>query len=173
MEKFDVVIGLERLADARAKWNKGRREFDTGYYRVLARLVHEGARAYMSDREMAKALGVTTAVVRNFMRSQGLGRVHGKRALSEAAAKALRENAALLGVKPHEMDLTSPLAYLPMGSDLRSQLQDQTTAQVVDEEEAFPETDLDAIERWADDHFTQGEVAVVLRLVEEFGWKKP
>lgn len=31
----------------------------------------------------------------------------------------------------------------------------------------------DAIERWADDYFTQGEVAVVMRLVEEFGWRPP
>lgn len=29
------------------------------------------------------------------------------------------------------------------------------------------------IERWADDHFTQGEVAVVMRLVEDFGWRPP
>lgn len=29
----------------------------------------------------------------------------------------------------------------------------------------------EAIERWADDHFTQGEVAVVMRLYDEFGWR--
>jgi hypothetical protein len=32
---------------------------------------------------------------------------------------------------------------------------------------------LTAIERWADDHFTQGEVAVVMRLAHEFGWHPP
>ena len=31
----------------------------------------------------------------------------------------------------------------------------------------------DVIERWADDHFTQGEVAVVMRLFDEFGWRPP
>ncbi len=35
------------------------------------------------------------------------------------------------------------------------------------------EAEIDAIERWADDHFTQGEVIVVMRLVEEFGWRPP
>lgn len=33
--------------------------------------------------------------------------------------------------------------------------------------------DVEGIERWADDHFTQGEVVVVMRLVEEFGWRPP
>jgi hypothetical protein len=137
MRKFDVVIGLERLAEARRRWNDGRKEFDTGFDRALSRLVHEGTREFMSPREMANVLGWPVGRMRTFMQKHNLNPRDGKRVLSDQAAKALRENAALLGVKPHEMDLTSPLAYLPMGNDLRTQLQDQTTAQVKE----FPETD--------------------------------
>lgn len=135
MQKFDVVIGLERLAEARKRWNEGRRDFDAGYEKVLLLLVHEGARAFMSDREMATVLGWTTGRMRAFMRKVGLSPAAGKRVLREEASKALRENAELMGIRPHEVDLSSPLAYLPMGNDLRKQLQDQQVSRVTAESE--------------------------------------
>ena len=137
MNKFDVTIGLERARDARKQWNEARREFDVGYYKVVNRLIHEGARAFMSAREMAVVLDVPSTKVRALMKQAGLTPTSGKRALSEQAAKALQTNAALMGVKPHEMDLTSPLAYLPMGDTLRRELEAKTTSQVTE----FPETE--------------------------------
>jgi hypothetical protein len=132
VNKFDVTIGLERARDARKQWNEARREFDVGYYKVVNRLIHEGARAFMSAREMAVVLDVPSTKVRALMKQAGLNTTSGKRALSEQAAKALQTNAALMGVKPHEMDLTSPLAYLPMGDTLRRELETKTVSQVTE-----------------------------------------
>lgn len=137
MQKFDVQIALEKVADARNKWSAAQREFQRGHERVLARLVHEAARNFMSVGEVAKFSGLSPKRVRTIMRLHGLNPSHGKRLLSDTAAKALSENAELLGIQPHEMDLTSPLAYLPMGNDLRSALQDQTNAGVTDLPEEF------------------------------------
>lgn len=137
MEKFDVDMGLERLAEARQQWVVGRREFDAGYDRVLAVLLHEAVRVYMSVADIARALNVPRFRVRDLLRGHGLNPRDGKRVLSDQAAKALRENAELLGIKPHEMDLTSALAYLPMGEALRKELQEKTVSQVTE----FPETE--------------------------------
>lgn len=132
MQKFDVQIALEKVGEARREWTARQREFQSGVDSVLAVLFHEAARCYMSADEIAKASGLTTKQVRDRMKRLGLHPSAGKRALSDYAAKALAENAELLGVKPQDMDLTSPLVYLPMGNDLRSQLQDQRNAQVTD-----------------------------------------
>lgn len=132
MRKFDVQIALEKVGEARAEWSARQREFQAGVDSVLAVLLHEAARAYMSPDEIAKASGLSRSQVRDRMKRLGLSPSNGKRALSDQAAKALRENAALLGVKPHEMDLTSPLAYLPMGEQMKRDLQEQRIVRVTD-----------------------------------------
>lgn len=140
MQKIDVQIALEKLCDETAQWNAGRRQFNEALDKVLARLVHEGARAFMSDREMAKSLGWTTTRMRTFMRHHGLNPRDGKRALSAQAAEALTTNAALLGIDPSQMDLTSPLAYLPMGKQLADEFRNGNVSKV-HEEDVFPETE--------------------------------
>lgn len=130
MRKFDVVIGLERARDARKAWTDGRREFDKDYMKVVRRLIHEGCRAFMSAREMANALGVPTTRVTDIMRVDGLSPSLGKRALSDQAARALEVNADLLGIEPHQMDLSSPLAYLPMGEQMRKAIEEQGISRV-------------------------------------------
>jgi len=57
------------------------------------------------------------------MRLAGLNPKMGKTLLAESASKALTENAMLMGVDPEKMDLTSPLAYLPMGNELKQRLE--------------------------------------------------
>jgi hypothetical protein len=132
MEKFGVQLGLEGLREARQEWAKRKREFDTGYHRVMAVLLHEAARNFMSVEQIAEFAGLSKVRVRSLMRMAGLNPSDGKRVLSDKAAKALVENADLMGIKPHEMDLLSPLAYLPMGDDLRHKLQEQTVSQVTE-----------------------------------------
>lgn len=46
-------------------------------------------------------------------------------------------------------------------------------ADLILEHMAPSEADRVELERWADDHFSQGEVAVVMRLADEFGWRPP
>jgi len=147
MKRLDVVIALEGLREAREKWGKARSEFFSGYEAVLTRLVHEGAANFMSDRDIATALGVSPGTVRKKMRAIGLDS-RSKTTLSQKAAEALANNAALMGIEPHEMDLMSPLAYLPMGEKMKRELQDKRVSQV---HEVSGNTDLTERERAAVD----------------------
>ena len=119
MRMFDVQIALEGIAEARTKWDRAFRKFNADVEYLMARLLNEAAVNHMSVEQVAKASGLPAKRVRALMRDHGLNPKQGKRLLANHAATALTENAALLGIEPHEMDLTSPLAYLPMGSDLR------------------------------------------------------
>jgi hypothetical protein len=88
----------------------------------------------MSVEQIAKAANMTPKAVRMHMRRQGLDPKHGKRALAHAAAEALRTNAALLGVDPLDIDLSSPLAYLPGGSKIQTLMQSEAVKGVKDVE---------------------------------------
>jgi hypothetical protein len=141
MQKFDVRFALEGVAEARAKWTAAKRQFDADVNKVMRRLLHEAAANYMSVEEVAQASGLGKTQVRSMMRLNGMDPRDGKTLLAETAAKALAENAELLGIPVHEMDLMSPLAYLPMGSELRQALQDKAVSQVTElDEPEFPET---------------------------------
>lgn len=130
MEKYGVTIHLEAVGEARAAWNKARREFDRNVERIMTRLLHEAARNRMSVHEVAEASGLTRAQVRTKMRAMGLNPRDGKMLLADKAAKALHENAELLGVQPNEIDLMSALAYLPMGEEMRRELAAQRASRV-------------------------------------------
>lgn len=135
MEKFGVQISLEAVRDARVAWNAARREFDRDVDKIMTRLLHEAARNMMSVHDVATASGLTPKRVRDLLRGLGLNPRDGKRLLADRAAKALHENSALLGIKPHEFDLMSPLAYLPMGGELRKQLLAEQASKVTEVEE--------------------------------------
>jgi hypothetical protein len=149
MKMFDVQIALEGIAEARSKWDTALRKFNADVEFLMARLLNEAAVNHMSVEQVAKASGLTAKRVRVMMRAHGLDPKKGKRLLANHAAQALAENAALLGVEPHEMDLTSPLAYLPMGSDLKKFLETETSQGVKelpeDEREALADAIYDAM----------------------------
>lgn len=132
MKKIDVLIQLQRINEAHRKWNVARLEFLTASNHMMARLLHEAAANFMSAEEVAKASGFTVKNIRNQMRNAGLNPKDGKRLLSKKAAEALANNAALLGIEPHEMDLMSPLAYLPMGEQMKRELRASAVSQVTD-----------------------------------------
>ena len=132
MKKFDVQIALEGIREAKAEWAKAVRAFNADVEKVLVRLLHEASVNYMSPEEVARFSGLSTKRVRSLMCEHGLNPRDGKRMLADSAAKALADNAALLGIRPHDMDLMSPLAYLPMGSQLRQELTDKAVARVTE-----------------------------------------
>lgn len=123
MKKFDVIIALEGIAEARYKWNSAWLKFDSEVGYVIKRLLNEAAVNFMSAEEVARYSGLTVKRVRQLMRDNGLNPKTGKTLLAKQAAETLANNAALLGIEPHEMDLMSPLAYLPIGSDLKKFLE--------------------------------------------------
>lgn len=141
MKTLDIRIALEGLREARTTWHNARTEFLSGYEAVLSRLLFEAAANYMHVNDVAASLGVSPATVRKAMRHRGLdGR--NKTLLHRQASEALMNNAAIMGIEPGEMDLMSPLAYLPMGDALKRELQDKTVSQVTElpDEPKFPET---------------------------------
>lgn len=130
MQRFDVVIALEGIREARVKWHEANMKFHADVETLMSRLLNEAAVNFMSAEEVAKASGITVKRIRQAMRDRGLNPKSGKRLLSKQAAEALANNSALMGIEPHEMDLMSPLAYLPMGEKMKRELQDKTVSQV-------------------------------------------
>lgn len=125
MDKFVVLLHLEALREDNAKWAEAnvRHNADVAY--VMKRLLLEAVNNRMSVDEVAKAAGITAKRVRMMMRDAGLDPKSSKVLLSKQAAEALAENAALLAIEPQDMDLMSPLAYLPMGREMRERLTSQ------------------------------------------------
>lgn len=130
MKKFDVIIALESVQSAKREWAAGVTMFNASVDTLMSRLLHEAAANYMSPEEVARASGFTPKRVRQMMRDRGLNPRDGKTVLNQKASEALANNAALLGIEPSEMDLMSPLAYLPMGEKMKRELQDKTVSQV-------------------------------------------
>lgn len=123
MKQFEVNLALKALGEEMKKWKVAYREAAAESEKILTRLIHEAIANRMSVEQIAEDIWLTPATVRMKMRRMGLDPKKGKTALAHAAAEALRTNAELLGVDPLDIDLTSPLAYLPMGSELRKKLQ--------------------------------------------------
>lgn len=133
MDKFGVQLALENIDEARTKWGSAQTEFTRAVNKMMGRLLHEAARNMMSAEDVARYSGMTVKRVRALMREHGLNPRDGRRMLADKAAKTLAENAALMGVDPLAMDLTSPLAYLPMGNEMRDSLQSQAVREGVKE----------------------------------------
>lgn len=122
MEKFGVQLELEALAKVIKEWAAAIKQHQSDVDTVMSRLLHEAAANRMSPEQVARSLGSTPTRVRALMRRHGLNPKMGKNLLERTAAQALHENAALLGIEPREMDLLSPLAYLPMGEAMRERV---------------------------------------------------
>lgn len=122
MKTDEVTAALGVVAEAKAEWTKARAKFDSDVALVMARLLNEAALNMMTAQQISKASGLTVKRVRQLMRDHGLNPKVGRRELAKHAAEALQENSSLLGIEPHEMDLMSPLAYLPMGSEMRKRI---------------------------------------------------
>ena len=119
MNKTAVVISLAAIREARAKWVAAHAGFNTDVDKIMKRLLNEAAVNMMNADEVARLSGLTVKRVRIMMRANNLNPRNGKRLLARTASETLAANAELMGIEPREMDLMSPLAYLPMGSHLR------------------------------------------------------
>lgn len=120
MDKFTVQLHLGHLAEGRAALNTAIKNFNDEFDRAMRLLLHEAARNYMSPQEVGKLAGMSTAAVKVKMKKFGLNPASGKTLLSKHAAKVLATNAEVMGINPRDIDLMSPLAYLPAGSFLET-----------------------------------------------------
>jgi hypothetical protein len=123
MKQFEVELALQHVATEMSKWNEAHHNFLREVGKIMDRLIHEAVANRMSVEQIAGLTGFTKHRIRRQMKQMGLDYRYSKTALADSAAKALKSNAELLGVDPLDIDLSSPLAYLPMGSELRTQLQ--------------------------------------------------
>lgn len=137
MNKTDVQHALNAVQVAERSWLDARTEFNIGVSNVMRVLLHEAARNYMSVEEIASVVGWSPKRVRTAMRLVGLDPRDGIRLLSQKAAEALANNASLMAIDPSEMDLLSPLAYLPMGDKMKRELQERTVSRVDEIPEEF------------------------------------
>lgn len=129
MHKPEIENYLRDIREANKVWAEAVKNHRLEIDRLMSRLIHEAAAHRMSVDEVAELSGWTTKHVREKMRLLSLNPRTAKHLLSATAAKALRENAALMGIDPSEIDLTSPLAYLPMGEVLRQELIERGVSQ--------------------------------------------
>lgn len=123
MKYAEVEECLTRFADATHEWEVAVAKYESDLDRLLTSLINEAIANFMSAEMVAGLSGLTTAKVRARMRAAGLDPKRGTRFLAKQASSALIENANLLGIEPGDMDLTSPLAYLPMGKALRERIE--------------------------------------------------
>jgi hypothetical protein len=141
VNRAEIQAALRRVHDARERWVAEHASFTVNVDTIMRRLIHEAAAAFMSAEQVSSLSGITVKRIRALMRTYDLDPKGGKQMLSRKAAEALANNAELLGIEPSEMDLMSPLAYLPAGSELRKQMAGQQVSQVFyDEVAEFPET---------------------------------
>lgn len=132
MKQPVVQKALEDLRDKREQWQRKRQDFLSGYDFVMSRLILEACANYMSAEKIAEALGVSKKVIRSRMRTLGLDPRKGTTTLSQSASSAMLENAAIMGIDPSEMDLLSPLAYLPMGQQMKDEFHRSRVSQVTE-----------------------------------------
>lgn len=124
MQKVDVIRALNAVAKAKRQFAEVQTRFQSDLDTTMRWLLHEAAADYMSVEDVAKQSDFSPARIRSFMRKFGLNPKSGKHLLARTASDALHSNADLLGIDPRQMDLMSPLAYLPMGAQMRQALTD-------------------------------------------------
>lgn len=141
MQKFEIQLNLEHIEQARKAYNTASREFGERVDKAMKRLIHEAAAQRMSITEVGKLSGFTSAQVKARMKAMNLNPTTGKTLLSKQAADVLASNAEIMGIEPSEIDLMSPLAYLPAGSLLKDKAQSKGVTDLDEAEaRAFPET---------------------------------
>lgn len=119
MERKEILDGFARVYDDKQEWKYANSRFKDSVEFVHKRLLYEAVSARIGERDVAKAMRVPVSEVRRQMRALGLNPRRGQRLLSQQASDALHKNAKLMGIDPSAISLTSPLAYLPGGSQLR------------------------------------------------------
>lgn len=118
--KEDLIAAMHKVREQDEAWRGAYRSYQEAQRGYRDRLILLGLRARMPVTGIALHLGCTPKSVMSSYRRLGLsgGRRNNYLPLADAAAKALERNSEVLGVRPDEISLMSPLAYLPVGDDL-------------------------------------------------------
>lgn len=139
MNREDVLECFRKVAKAHEEWEQAYKAHRARLDLLLTRLINEAAANMMHIDEVSRASGQSPAKVRALMRSRGINPKARRALMAKQAGETLANNAALMGIEPREMDLTSPLAYLPMGSELKEFLETKAVSKVTEIPETFEE----------------------------------
>lgn len=120
MNEREVRDALKKIRAADRKWREEKKKFDLSVNRVMYRLIHEAAENRMSMSVVANLAGKTPNQMRILMKMAGLDQTPLRTLLPKESAEVLRKNADALGIDPKDIDLLSPLAYLPSGTRVKS-----------------------------------------------------
>lgn len=134
-----IKEAFDRVNAAREQLNLAKAGTEAEIERVVTRLLHECLAKRMSPSHIAEMAGWRVKEVRAAMRARGIEPKNGKGVLAKQSSAALIDNAHLLGIEPEEMDLASPLAYLPMGAELREFLETNPAKAVKPEQSVVAE----------------------------------
>lgn len=169
---------LAELRRQREAWKDARREFQSEYAETLRWLILEAAATLYSLQEISEILDVPQKTIKAIAKKDDLNFKHDRVLLSHSAVNALRENAALMGINPEDFDLLSPLAYLPMGEELRKSLQQQCDkpSQTTQTQDEWDETGETMLRELAAD-ISSSELALIdpedlARYLLDLGWHK-
>lgn len=114
----EVLSALSDIGTAQLEFHRVAKRYEAERDRALLPLVLEGARLRLSAKRMAAYAGVTQGRIKSILRRTGIdGRNISM--VAEQTEKVLEHNAALLDVDITQIDLMSPLAYIPAGPGLR------------------------------------------------------
>lgn len=138
MQVPEITVALGQVAQAQRQFTETAKQWRETFDKTMKRLVYEAAANRLSVEDVSRASNLSPSRVRSIMRANHLNPKMGKNLLAQTASEALRGNAELLGITPDQMDLMSPLAYLPAGSVLRQAVTDNVLAGSV--VTALPET---------------------------------
>lgn len=132
MNREDTVAVLTQIGEARKAWAQAHIALNSDVYSLMRRMLHEAAVNRMSIEEVASLTGFTVSRVRQLMRDMGMNPKSSRSLLAKNSATVLAENATILGIEPSDFDLMSPLAYLPMGKDMRKTIEDKSVSSVTE-----------------------------------------
>lgn len=132
MNRDQTTETLRRIGEARKAWRQANLTVNSDIFTLMQRMLHEAAVNRLSIEDVANLTGFTIKRVREMMRNIGMDPRASRTLLAKRSATVLAENATLLGVEPSEFDLMSPLAYLPMGKDMKREIEAKTVSSVTE-----------------------------------------
>jgi len=121
---------LRSIGEARRAWREANLTVNSDIFTLMQRMLHEAAVNQLSIEDVAAMTGFTIKRIREMMRNIGMDPRASRTLLAKRSATVLAENAVLMGIEPSEMDLMSPLAYLPMGKDMKRAIENKAVSQV-------------------------------------------
>lgn len=125
MNLAEVNAAFREIGKAKAEWAKSITAFNADVEVLMRRLLVEAAANRMAFENIVATTGMSSKRVRVLMKTANLDPRKTPTFLAKQASRILQRNAEILKIDPSQMDLMSPLAYLPAGKELENAVQEE------------------------------------------------